>query len=108
MAVIVDKARRDDEAPGIDRAARRSRQFADLDDPASLDRDIGAIGGAARAVDNTPVLDQQVIAHQILPFSRHPAKAGPIAAIPAKAGTHFSSTHALAGVDPDLRRGDEP
>ncbi len=66
MAMIVDKARRDDQPRGIDRAPGRPRQFADLDDLAVLDRDVGAEGRPAGAVDNAPVLDQEVIGHRFL------------------------------------------
>ena len=42
MAVIVDKAGRDDLAAGIDRLLGGAGQFADLGDLAVLDRDIAA------------------------------------------------------------------
>jgi len=76
MAVIVDKAGRDHQTGSVDRARRRPRQFADLDDLAVLDRDIGAEGGPARAVDNAPVLYQEVIGHLVRSFLVVPAKAG--------------------------------
>ena len=94
VAMIVDKARRDDAAVGVDRARRRPGQFPDLDDLAVLDRDIAAIGRSARAIDDTTVLDQQIISHPDRSFS----------VVPAKAGIHFSSTHAPASMDPGFRR----
>ena len=66
MAMVVDKARRHDEALGIDGACRRPRQFADLDDLAVLDPDIAAERRRARAVDDAAVLDQQIVGHGVL------------------------------------------
>src|SRR3982074_3914046 len=95
MAMIVDKAGRDDLARGIARARRRPRQFADLDDLAVLDRDIAAERRAARAVDDAAVLNQQIIGHPGHSFF----------VIPARAGIQGSSARAPAGVDPDLSPG---
>src|SRR2546423_7152106 len=64
MAVIVDKARGDGTALGVDRAGCRSAQLADLDDLAVFDADIAAERGHSRAVDNQSVLDQQIIRHR--------------------------------------------
>src|SRR5262249_42630526 len=80
MAMVVDKARRDDAARSVDRARRRTGQFADLDDLAVLDRDIAAIGRAAGAVDDAAVLDQQVIGHRLIPSSSSRRKPGSISA----------------------------
>ena len=63
MAMIVDKARRDDLAAGIDGLAGGAGQFADLGDLAVLDRDIAVERRHPRAVDDPAVLDQQVIRH---------------------------------------------
>jgi hypothetical protein len=70
--MVVDKAGGDDASLGVDRARRRSGQFADLDDLAVLDRDVAAIGGTARAVDDAAVLDQQVVSHRGLPQLTRP------------------------------------
>src|SRR5208282_6041333 len=51
------------------RAVRRSAQFAELDDLAVLDPDIAPERRHPRAVDDAPVLDQQVICHPF-PFLR--------------------------------------
>ncbi len=64
MAMVVDKAGRDDAAGGVDRARGRPAQFADLGDLAVLDPDIAAERRHARAVDDAAVLDQQVIRHR--------------------------------------------
>ena len=64
MRVMVDKARRDDAPLGIDRAlSSRARIFADPDDFAVLDRDVGLKRRLAGTVDNTPISDQQVECH---------------------------------------------
>ncbi len=79
VAVIVDKARRDDEPVGIDRTARGAGQLADLDDLPVFHRDVAAEGRATRAVDNAAVLDQQVIGHLGLlefPLSRTAGEGG--------------------------------
>src|SRR5437762_11990129 len=70
MAMVVDKAGRDGAAGGVDRLARGTRQFADLDDLAVLDPDIAAEGRHARAVDHQAVLDQQIIRHRLSPRAR--------------------------------------
>jgi hypothetical protein len=64
MAVIVDKARRDDLAAGIDGLPGGAGQLAELGDLAVLDRDIADKRRHARAVDNPAILDQQVIRHR--------------------------------------------
>src|SRR5262249_8344727 len=62
--VVVDKARRDDPPFGIDRAfCRCTGVFADPDDLAVLDRDIRGKCRLARAVDNAPVLNEQIVCH---------------------------------------------
>src|SRR6516164_10711725 len=67
MAVIVDKARRNHPAVGVDRPRGGPGQFADLGDLAVLDPDIAAEGGHPRTVDDQAVLDQQVIRHGLFP-----------------------------------------
>src|SRR5271169_4070060 len=69
MAVIVDKARGDDAAGGVDRARGRAAQLADLGDLAVFDSDIATERRHPRAVDDPAVLDQQVIRHRY-PFPR--------------------------------------
>src|SRR5271169_6165635 len=69
MAVIVDKARGDDAAGGVDRARGRAAQLADLGDLAVFDSDIATKRRHPRAVDDPAVLDQQVIRH-CYPFPR--------------------------------------
>src|SRR5712691_7228575 len=64
MAVIVDKARRDDLAAGIDGLAGRPGELAELGDLAVLDPDIAVERRHPRAVDNPAILDQQVIRHR--------------------------------------------
>src|SRR6516225_4489837 len=64
MTVVVDKARRDDLAAGIDGLPGGAGQFAELGDLAVPDRDIADKRRHARAVDNPAILDQQVIRHR--------------------------------------------
>ena len=66
VGVAVDEARRDDQAVGVDRALGRRADAADLDDPAMLDADVGAIARGARAVDDRPVANQQIQTHGVL------------------------------------------
>jgi hypothetical protein len=63
MAMVVDKARRDDPPLSVDRALGGAAQLPELDDLAVLDPDIAAESRASRAVDNAAVSDQQVIRH---------------------------------------------
>src|SRR5947208_1547985 len=66
MSVMVDKAGRDDAPLGIDRALRGGATvFADPDDPAVLDRDIGLKRRLARTVDHAPVRNEQIECHRI-------------------------------------------
>src|SRR5439155_15411046 len=67
MAMVVDKAGRDGAAIGVDRALRRARQLADLDDLAVLCRDIGAKRRHPRAIDDEAVFDQEVVCHRVSP-----------------------------------------
>ncbi len=64
MAMIVDKAGGDDAAGGVDRALGRAAQLADLGDLAVFDADVALERRHARAVDDAPVLDQQIIRHR--------------------------------------------
>src|SRR6266436_10366103 len=68
VAVIVDKAGSNGAALGVDRAHRGAAQLADVDDLAVLDADIAAESRHSRAVDNQPVLDQQIIRHRYSPW----------------------------------------
>ena len=77
MAVIVDKAGGDGAARGVDGLLGRAAQLADLDDLAVLDADIALERRHARAIDNEPVFDQQIIGHWFLPFRREAARRGP-------------------------------
>src|SRR5437879_3148971 len=63
MAMIVDKAGRNDLTAGIDGLAGRAGELAELGDLAVLDRDVAAKRRHTRAVDDQPILDQQVIRH---------------------------------------------
>ena len=84
MAVIVDKAGRDDLPRGVDRALGRPAQLADLGDLAVLDADISAKRRHSGAVDDPAVLDQQIIRHRYpflgsglnLPFARKKCSTG--------------------------------
>src|SRR5437763_225971 len=68
MGVMVDKTRRDDPPGGIDRAlGGRAVVFADPDDPAVLDRDIGLKRRLAGTVDHAPVLNEQIECHRFPP-----------------------------------------
>src|SRR5437016_12674670 len=69
MAMVVDRARRDDLAADIDGLPGGARQFAGLGDLAVLDRNIAAERRHPRAVDDQAVLDQHVIRHRV-PSSR--------------------------------------
>ena len=64
MTMVVDKARGDDAAVGIDRPLGGTAQFADLGDPAVLDADITAERRHPRAVDDPAVLDQEIVRHR--------------------------------------------
>jgi len=64
MAMIVDKARRDGAAGGVDGFRGRAGELAQFDDYAVLDPNIAAEGRQPRAVDNEAVLDQQIIRHR--------------------------------------------
>src|SRR5262249_13160202 len=64
MAVIIDKAWGHNLSLGVDRTFGRTAQLAELDDLAVFDPDVAAKRRHSRAVDNTPVLDQQVIRHR--------------------------------------------
>src|SRR5438067_506036 len=77
MAMIVDKAGRDDLAADIDGLAGRAGQFAHLDDLAVLDRDIALKGRHAGAVDDPAVLDQYIVRHRC-PSSVMPRELPPI------------------------------
>jgi len=67
MAVVIDKAGGDGAAFGVDRARRSAAQPTDVDDLAVLDADIAAERRHPRAVDDQPVLDQQIIRHRCSP-----------------------------------------
>src|SRR5438874_9910524 len=64
MTVVVDEARADHPALGIDGLAGRSGQFAHLDDLAVLDRDIAVEPRHAGSVDDAAVANQYVIRHR--------------------------------------------
>jgi hypothetical protein len=64
MAMVVDKAGGHNPPFGVDRAFGRAAQFAELDDLAFLDPDIAPERRHPRAVDDAPVLDQQIICHR--------------------------------------------
>src|SRR5437762_2573076 len=57
MSMRIDKARRDDEIGSIDGLRRRTRDLADLSNPASIDRNITASRRGASAVKDSAVLD---------------------------------------------------
>ena len=77
MAMIVDKAGRDDLPAGIDGLLCRTGQFADFDDLAVLHADIAAVGRPARAVDDAAVFYQQIIGHSRIPSSSSRRRPGP-------------------------------
>src|SRR5204862_3458845 len=65
MRVVVDEAGRDDPAFGIDRPlGGRAIVFADPDNPAVLDRDIGLKRRLPGTVDHAPVLNEQIECHR--------------------------------------------
>jgi len=64
---IVDKAGSDSAALGVDRARGGAAQLADFDDLAVLDCDIASKSRHPRAVDNQPILDQQIVRHRYSP-----------------------------------------
>ena len=71
VAMVIDEARRDHEAVGINRPRRRGAEFADRDNFPVGDRDIAAEGGHAGAIDDAPVLNQEIIRHGlVLPVMR--------------------------------------
>src|SRR6202022_931924 len=64
MGMMIDEARRHDAPLGIDRPLGGSTGiFADPDNLAVLHRNIGGKCRLARAVDNAPVSDEQIIRH---------------------------------------------
>src|SRR5260370_32259995 len=72
MGVVIDKAWRDDPSRRIDRPLGGGAvRLADADDFALMHRDIGLERRLARAVDDVPVLDEQIIGHDFyLPLPR--------------------------------------
>ena len=66
MRVTVDEPGGDDQPVGVNGPFCRPVDAADLDDPAALDPDIGAIAGHSRTIHHRTVLDQQVEAHRDL------------------------------------------
>src|SRR5215470_15603294 len=64
MTMVVDKAGGDGAARGVHRALSGAAQLADFDDLAVLDADIAPKGRHPRAIDNQPVLDQQIVRHR--------------------------------------------
>src|SRR5439155_62367 len=66
VAVVVHEARRDDPPVGLDDLACSAAQATELDDLAAGYPDIAVEGGAAGAVDDASVLDQQVVGHAAL------------------------------------------
>jgi len=75
MTVVVDKARRDDLAAGIDGLPGGAGQFAELGDLAVPDRDIADKRRHARAVDNPAILDSRSYAIGTPPHVRYPPHA---------------------------------
>ena len=74
---------------------RGAAQLADFDDLAVLDADIAAERRHPGAIDNQPVLDQQIIRHRIplgLPLNRNPAgecsASGGVQTHPADGSSH--------------------
>jgi hypothetical protein len=63
VAVIINKARRDHEAIGINRTRCRVSQFADRDNFPIADCDITAESGHAGAIDHPTMFDDQIISH---------------------------------------------
>ena len=61
VAVVVDEARRDGPAVGLDGLARGAAETPHLDDLAAGHGDVAVIGGPTRAVDDASVLDEQVV-----------------------------------------------
>src|SRR5256886_17637780 len=51
---------------GVDGRGRRPADLPHLDDRPALDRDVGAIAGEARPVDDHAVPDDQVVGHDVL------------------------------------------
>ena len=72
VGVAVDEAGTDGVAGGVDLAiAPARRPWADEDDPIAAHRDIGSVRRAARAVDQEPVANHQVISHNGSLSRRH-------------------------------------
>ncbi len=64
---MVDETWGDNPSFGVDRALGGGAiGFADPDDLAVLYRDIGLESRLARAVDNTPIPDDQIVRHPLL------------------------------------------
>jgi hypothetical protein len=63
MAMIVDKARTDGAAVGVDSLLRRARQLADFGDLSVLDPNVAAECRHAGPIHDQPVLYQQIVRH---------------------------------------------
>ena len=66
MGMRVDKTRCDDAVGGVDEPLRAAADPADLDYLAGSNSYIGMARRGPGAVDDRPVLDQQVVRHQVL------------------------------------------
>jgi len=68
MCVQVDEPRRDGQPRGVDLAGgRRADQVTDRGDPLAVDGRVGGPPGRARAVDDSPVADDQIVRHRAAP-----------------------------------------
>jgi hypothetical protein len=65
VAVIIDEAGGDHEAIGINGARRGVPQFANCDNFAVGDRDIAAEGRHAGAIDDSTILNHEIIRHRL-------------------------------------------
>jgi hypothetical protein len=69
VAVIVDEARRHDPPVGLDRLAGGPAEASELDDLSFRDTDVTVKRGTPGSVDDTSILDEQVVGHLVAPFS---------------------------------------
>ena len=66
VAVIIDEARRDHQAVGINRTRRSIPEFADRDNFALADANIATEGRHAGAINDATVLNQEIIRHGLI------------------------------------------
>src|SRR5688572_12878639 len=67
----IDEARRHDQPVGVDGALGTLGHLADLGHLAVRDRDIGLVTRRTRAIEHGAVLDDEIVAHSLVPPGRN-------------------------------------